>query len=796
MNIVKNIFYMARRFKTATALNLLGLVVAYAAFYLLMTQVIYNRSYNQNIADGERVFRFESKMGPDAPWGINCNRPFHRELAELPQVEALSELATWSSTCEFIKGETTIDHLRVGCNLTPFGAINARCLDGQLDWTDYGQQSAIIPASLAQKLFGRLDVAGEPLFTTTDTITVQGVYEDFPANCSMKNYVYYATKANLEDYSEWSFNCYVKLRAGVDANSTLSDLPGLLKEKMWTKQWSGALADGEVTEDQEAEIHARFNQTFDRYGYRLVPITETYFSGVSGDDKGNPSMLFVLELACLLMLVVAAINFLNFTLAESPMRVKSINTRRVLGEGLGRLRCSLVGESIVLSLLACCLALGLCAVVAQEPTELLVGELGLTEHWGLVALMLGLAVLLGVAAGAYPAWFVTSFQPALALKGSFGLTPKGRQLRSVLVSLQLVVAIFMVCYIGILLLQSRYIYNSDYGFAKDEVLYAQLSEELWGKKPAIRAELMQLGGVSDVSFSRFVLGSQDGYMGWGRGDDDHRITFTCMPVDWHYLRTMGIRVTAGRDFNEHDGDCYIINEAARRQWPWVEIDKKLLSNDYPVVGICEDVRFTSTRKDRSQEPMAFFIFGEKVNWGDQLGIVNIRVAAGVDKVAMRQQVRKLLTDMGSGEEIGVNFLDSQLENLYQEEFRFIRQVIAFSVVCLLITLIGVFCLTLFETEYRRKEIGIRKIMGSSVGQVLLLLARRYVWLLGAAFVIAVPLAWHFGSVWLQNFAERTPIYWWLFPLAMLVVALLTLATVVLQSWRTALENPINTIKTE
>ena len=684
----------------------------------------------------------------------------------------------------------------MGCNLTPFGAINARCLDGQLDWTDYGQQSAIIPASLAQKLFGRLDVAGEPLFTTTDTITVQGVYEDFPANCSMKNYVYYATKANLEDYSEWSFNCYVKLRAGVDANSTLSDLPGLLKEKMWTKQWSGALADGEVTEDQEAEIHARFNQTFDRYGYRLVPITETYFSGVSGDDKGNHSMLFVLELACLLMLVVAAINFLNFTLAESPIRVKSINTRRVLGEGLGRLRCSLVGESIVLSLLACCLALGLCAVVAQEPTELLVGELGLTEHWGLVALMLGLAVLLGVAAGAYPAWFVTSFQPALALKGSFGLTPKGRQLRSVLVSLQLVVAIFMVCYIGILLLQSRYIYNSDYGFAKDEVLYAQLSEELWGKKPAIRAELMQLGGVSDVSFSRFVLGSQDSYMGWGRGDDDHRITFTCMPVDWHYLRTMGIRVTAGRDFNEHDGDCYIINEAARRQWPWVEIDKKLLSNDYPVVGICEDVRFTSTRKDRSQEPMVFFIFGEKVNWGDQLGIVNIRVAAGVDKVAMRQQVRKLLTDMGSGEEIGVNFLDSQLENLYQEEFRFIRQVIAFSVVCLLITLIGVFCLTLFETEYRRKEIGIRKIMGSSVGQVLLLLARRYVWLLGAAFVIAVPLAWHFGSVWLQNFAERTPIYWWLFPLAMLVVALLTLATVVLQSWRTALENPINTIKTE
>jgi putative ABC transport system permease protein len=137
-----------------------------------------------------------------------------------------------------------------------------------------------------------------------------------------------------------------------------------------------------------------------------------------------------------------------------------------------------------------------------------------------------------------------------------------------------------------------------------------------------------------------------------------------------------------------------------------------------------------------------------------------------------------------------------MERLYQEEFRFIRQVLLFSVICLVITLIGVFCLTMFETEYRRKEIGIRMVMGSSTREILFLFCRRYVWLIVGCFIVAAPIAWHIGKQWLQGFAERTPIYWWLFPLALLVVCVITLATVVIQSWRMANENPVNCIKNE
>lgn len=204
MNVFRNMLFMVRCFKTATTLNFVGLTVSFAAFYLLMTQIVYNRSYNASIPDGGRVFRLESKMNPDAQWSINCSRPIHALVAKMPQVEAVSELATWGGSRDILVGESTVEQFCMGTNLTPFGAVGARCLDGRLSWDDYGERSAIIPASLARKVYGRVNVAGEPLYSETDTITVQGVYEDFPDNCSMKNDLYYASQDFLDNWSEWS----------------------------------------------------------------------------------------------------------------------------------------------------------------------------------------------------------------------------------------------------------------------------------------------------------------------------------------------------------------------------------------------------------------------------------------------------------------------------------------------------------------------------------------------------------------------------------------------------------------
>ena len=801
MDVFRNIMYMARRFKTATLLNLVGLAVAFAALFLFLTQVEYSASFNRSIPKAERVMRVESMMN-DAPWSTHNSVPMLEMMIEMPEVESGTLFPIKGYTAEFFMGTNSVEwdwaRVRKETSLEPFGAV---CLDGKLSWKDDTDSGVIIPASLAQRFLGTTMAAGHYLWNGKDSLQIMGVYQDFPDNCCVDNMIYSSMgDEGKSDYSEWSYVGYLRLHKTADADAFRSDFPERVKS-MFRKRILAENAEeyNNATPEERAEIDQQLDRAVGAHHFRVTPITETYFSGIDDDDRGNRTVHLILIWACIIVVVVAAINFLNFTLAESPMRVKGVNTRRVLGSSLTSLRLGLIGETVVVALLAFLIGMLIVHLLTRWTaiTTLVQGSIELQDHLPLLGLTAVVALATGIVAGVYPAWFVTSFQPAMALKGAFGLTPRGRYMRTLLVSLQITISLVLVTYIGILLLQSRYIYHSDYGFDKDELCYAKLSAELLPKKDAIRAELLGLGGVKDVSYSSFVLGSSTSYMGWGRASGDKSVSFTCMPVDCHYLRTMGIEVIEGRDFNEHDSDCYIINEAARKRWSWVEMDKKLLDGDLPVIGVCENIRYASIHQDRAVDPVAFIIMGESyASWGDRLGMLNVRLAAGTDKMAMRQQIRDKLIEMGDGSAVEVHFLDEQLERLYQDEFRFIRQVIVFSIICLIITLIGVFCLTMFETEYRRKEIGIRKVFGSTEGQIVGLLTSRYAQLLLVAFVIAVPLSWYMGSQWLQSFVERTTIHWWLFPAALLLVSLVTLLTATMQGWRAATENPINSIKTE
>lgn len=531
--------------------------------------------------------------------------------------------------------------------------------------------------------------------------------------------------------------------------------------------------------------------------FRFIPLKDLH---LSAESKGASSRTTVYLLLCVsfLIVVIATVNFMNFSLAETPMRVRSINTQKVMGATTLSLRTSLIIESVLISFIAFVLSLVLLLTLKDSGLQdLVTGNLALSEHPLLFASTFGLSLLMGFLAGIYPSYYVTSFPPALALKGSFGLSPKGRMLRTSLVCLQFIVSFALIIAIGIMFLQSNYIRTTDYGYDKDVIAVGNMTAEAIKQIEAVRGELSGISGVEGVTFSQFILSDADSHMSWGRGPREKNILFQVFPVDYNYLDVMGIQITEGRKFKPGDGDVYIFNEAARKKYPWMKVDQLATTDDLPVIGFCENLRYSTFRNDDTSRPMAFIVYGKAYqSWGAWQQTVNVRIAAGADRIGVIKSLQKTMEKFTPGHDFNFRFMDEVIDRAYHNELRFTRQILLFSLLAIVISIIGVFGLTMFESEYRRKEIGIRKIMGSSTGEILYMFNRRYFSILGGCFLVAAPFGWWIGKHWLEGFAEKTPISPWIFLIAFLLVTLITMLTVTIQSWKNANENPANSIKTE
>ena len=265
---------------------------------------------------------------------------------------------------------------------------------------------------------------------------------------------------------------------------------------------------------------------------------------------------------------------------------------------------------------------------------------------------------------------------------------------------------------------------------------------------------------------------------------------------------MGIDIVEGRNFRKDDCDVYIFNESAKKKYPWLTVDQPINDGDYPVVGFCKDIKYASLRVDDTQLPIAFFVpspNGEYWGNGYWRNHMLVRVAKGVDKREAKQKVMEVVNKYEKGQPLdisGLRYMDEVLEKTYQREGRFTKQILLFSLLAILISIIGVFGMTMFESEYRRKEIGIRKVFGSSTKEILMMFCKRYLYILLGCFVVAAPIGYMVGVHWLEDFAVRTDISPLLFLVSFLLIALITMLTVTYQSWKNANENPIHSIKNE
>lgn len=781
--IIRNFISLLRRFKVATILNILGLTVAFAAFILIMIQVKYDLNFNRNIPNAGNIYRLELRMQDQ--WVAITPRPF-ADLFINSSPHVVDGSYHFAMAPEIVVG---VDKGNVRemfwQNLYLVLPNHMNVFSFNMVEGDAGSIEApgtlLIPESMARKVFGDEPAVGklfyleESFLVEQETWTIGGVYKDFPDNSSVKNYLYASVQDNHKEiWGDWSYCTFIVL-----------DDPANMERVM-----------ANYMENHHEEMNQKLTLAQSALKVRLVPFTDLHFTqGVLYDlvDKSSRQTIYVLIDISIILLFIAAINYTNFSMALTPIRIKSINTQKVLGAGQAMLRWGLLFETVTICLLSFFLALFLVHLFSVSSLHNLVSaEVSLSDHAFLIVATAGISLIVALCAGLYPSFYITSFSPALVLKGSFGMSPKGKQLRNTLVAFQYISSFVLIICAAFIYLQNRYMVNNNLGYDKGQVLVSTINDNVRTGKNVLQNELLAYSGIESVSFVQDLMAAGEMYSLYGRDfRQDQDIQYYNLCVDPAFFDVMGIQVTEGRPFRmedaQHDG-ALVFNKMAKDAYN-LELGEKI--GDEEIIGFMQDIPFTSYRMEMA--PMAFQV--TKDDWFTP-GFVLIKTRPGVDLQQTMDYFRNTLTNIDNAYPFKMWFYDEVVQQMYEKENILMKLIGLFSLIAIFISIVGVFGLVIFESEYKLKEIGVRKVLGSTTGAILLDYNKNYLLIVSGCFVVAAPLAWYGVSRWLENFVYKVPIYLWVFALAFLFVSLITIATVTYQNWRAANTNPVNTLKSE
>lgn len=794
--IIRNFISVIRRFKLAMALNVLGLASAFAAFVIIMMQISYECNFESCHPNADRIYRAN----------LNDNS-FDVPILPRPFVDAVINSSPFIEAGTIINPYTGKYYLLIENENRKFGftedfiacypditrMFNFEMVEGLTNCLE-DPNAVLIPESMARKFFGDDSAVGRQIYLNDEIwgksgqklLTIGGVYKDFPENTQLNNVIYTAMDGSMQAESWGSSNyiCYIMLKPGVSPQ----------------------------------DIADNFNRNFDYSLIRsqgdaaktkidLLPIRDIYYQNESPDGlvvkSGNPNATILLLGVGILIVLIAAINYTNVYTALAPIRIRSINTQKVLGSSDNWLRFSLIGEAIFVSFVAYLLGLVIVWYLRElHLLEFLKVEIDFVAQTGLLVGLGLFALIVGLIAGLYPSFYVTSFPPALVLKGSFGLSPSGRKLRAVLISMQFIISVVLIIGTLFVYLQSNLMRHRTLGFDKDQIAIVELPSNILEKSENVYInKLEENPAIEDVAFSSQKLGAQDSYMTWGNVTcNDNTFSAYIFPVSWNFFRTMGIKMVDGREPTASDAKSDYpvffayksIQERCQAQ-PGNRFSVSFAAPDTSGIlnfaGFTEDVQFSSARNKLDN---GIFV----LNYQEHLPVSYIRIKAGADIDRVISHIRETIHEIDASYPVDVEFYDAIFDNLYKQEESLKQMITLFSSLAIIISLVGVFSLVMFEAIYRRKEIALRRVMGSSIREILQMLSKTYVYIILICFVIASPVAYWAVGKWLENFAYKTPIYAWVFLVALLIVLGVTLATVVYQSWHAATSNPVKSLKNE
>ena len=768
MKILQNFLFVLKRFKTSSILNILGLSVAFAVFMIIMMQVKYDYNFDKFHENADQIYRIELTWEDGSKQAI-LSRPVGDALFKSSShIKEAALVDPWvgNTFFEIEKDGSKVSYLEKIFNVYPsfVRLFHFDILEGNKNALEEPNK-VLIPQSMAKKIFGDESSIDKKL----GNYIVGGIYRDFPKNSFIENIIFARFgDYNLNNWGASNYYTYISL----DSPEGIEDILQNFRDNL-------------------PESHQSLNLQF-------TPLTELHFTTDIQYDptpKTSKQTLMVLFAIAIAIIIIAGINFTNFSMALAPMRIRSINTQKVLGASETEQKTMLILEALMMSVLAYLFALVLVYITSFTPVvELVDAKIALSSHLSLVFLTGAIALIVGIFAGLYPAVYLTSFQPAMVLSGSFGLSPKGRSLRNTLIGVQFVASFVLIISSLFMYLQNNHLNNVPLGFDRDHVIVSNMNYELDEKRDILTNELKSHAGIADVTYAWNLLSTSDQYMGWGAEYEGKEINHQTLVVEPSFLSIMGIEVTEGRDFRKDDEKMvhgkYIFNEAARREYG---LKVNTLIDSSEIIGFIPDIHFTTFHA--TPTPMAFYVFGTK-NWGNPMNFAYIKVAAGNDLREAVEFVKKTFSDLVPGFPFNVRLYDDALNDVYKKEQNLTFLITLFSAIAILISIIGVLGLVMFESEYRKKEIGIRKVLGSSISEILTLFSKTYILILGICFLIACPVVYFIMDRWLENFAYKTPLHWWVFLIGGLFVLIITLLIVNSQSYRAATENPTESLKGE
>ncbi len=794
------------KYKFYSILNVSGLAIGIATCLLILLFVQNELSYDKYNENADRIVRVvaDFELGGNKFQAPSLGAPTGPSiLADYPEVENQVRLRTGGNW--FVKyGENTFkEDFVVFADSTFFSVFTIPLIKGNPEKVLTAPSSMVISKKMAEKYFGDEDPVGKTMrFDDREDYQVTGIFDKIPTNSHYKaEFIISLAGSRRSEEQFWLGNMqyvtYLLMNENADYKSLEAKFPGMIQKYI-----------GPEIQKFLGKSLEEFEKGGGKTGFYLQPLTDIHlYSDLMDEIQPNSDIKYVIIFSAiaLFILIIACINFMNLSTATSAGRAREVGIKKVLGSERRSLITQFLTESVVISVVATLLALIIVTFSLPYFNNLAGKELefSILSNSQLLIGIISITLFIGVLAGSYPALFISAFRPVEVLKGKLKMGAKSGFLRSSLVVFQFSASIIMIICTTVVYNQLNYIQNKKLGFNKEQVLIINDAYILGDQVESFKEEVLQNTNVVSGTVSSFLptesWRSGNGTFKDGVPDEKNITVMQSWRVDYDYVETLGMDIIEGRNFSKEfgsDSSAVILNETAAKFFGWEDPLGKIVgqfdSNEdativkYNVIGIVKNFHFESLRNtvgpvlfflDRSTSKVAF-----RINTENTIQLISF--------------VKERWNEFAPGQPFDYTFMDEEFTSMYNAEERIGKIFSVFAFLAILIGCLGLFGLAAFTAQQRTKEIGVRKVMGASVGGIVVLLSKEFVKLILVSFVIAAPVAYHYMNGWLEDFAFRTDVGLLTLAFAGLAALFIAILTVSYHAIKIAITNPIKSLRYE